>query len=58
MLKSLESKFPGKVFHIDARNTLKDTTSYRDEWANELHPTDAGFQKVAKVFNDVIQARM
>lgn len=58
MLKSLESKFPGRVFHIDARNTLKETTSYRDEWANELHPTDIGFQKIAKVFNDVIQSKM
>jgi hypothetical protein len=43
---------------IDARNTLKETDRYRDEWANELHPTDTGFRKIAKVFNDVIQARM
>ena len=58
MLKSLESKYPGQVFHIDARNTLKETTNYRDEWANELHPTDAGFQKIAAVFNTVLQARL
>jgi lysophospholipase L1-like esterase len=58
MLKSLESKYPGNVFHIDARNTLRETDNYRDEWANELHPTDAGFQKIARVFNDVIQAKM
>jgi hypothetical protein len=58
MLKSLETKYPGKVFHIDARNTLKETTDYRKEWANELHPTDDGFRKIAAVFNAVIQDRM
>ncbi len=58
MLQNLAAKYPGQVFHIDARNTLKETAHYRDEWANELHPTDKGFQKIARVFNDVIQANM
>jgi hypothetical protein len=57
-LKALETKYPGKVFHIDARNTLKETTNYRDQWANELHPTDTGFRLIAQVFNTQLQTKM
>jgi hypothetical protein len=34
------------AFHVDMRNTLPSVT----EWADELHPTDIGFAKVAQRF--------
>lgn len=61
MLQSLskDPAYAGRVVHIDARNTLTDEiSSYADAWANELHPTNTGFQAIAKVFNDVIQKNM
>jgi hypothetical protein len=33
------------VYHVDVRGTLADA-----DWADELHPTDAGFAKVAALF--------
>jgi len=56
---SKDPTYVGKVFHVDARNTLgDDPETYMDDWANELHPTSSGFRSIAKKFNDVIQARM
>lgn len=36
---------------VDIRNTLK-----IGEWADEIHPTDAGFRKVAKLFRKTLAA--
>jgi hypothetical protein len=38
------------AFHVDIRNTLGSVA----EWADELHPTDAGFGKVAQRFAPVL----
>jgi hypothetical protein len=36
-----------QVFHVDGRGTLAmDPAHYRDDWENELYPTDAGFTKI------------
>ena len=37
------------AYHVDIRGTLKDR-----EWADELHPTDAGFVKVGARFRTVL----
>ncbi len=42
--------YPGKVFHVDLRGTLKT----RDRWANELHPNNDGFEDLAERFNFVL----
>ena len=47
MLKGFEAKYPDRLFHIDLRGTLKT----RDEWANELHPKDPGFERMADKMN-------
>jgi len=45
MIQSLKAEFP--FFHpLDLRGTL----TKKSEWANELHPTNAGFKKVAHQF--------
>ncbi|CAN5763862.1 hypothetical protein BH11PSE8_BH11PSE8_26460 [soil metagenome] len=39
------------VMHVDLRGTLsRNAADYRQDWANELHPTDAGFAKLAAAF--------
>jgi hypothetical protein len=54
MLKGLEVKYPGQVFHVDLRGTLNS----RDEWANELHPKNPGFEKLADKFNLVLHQHL
>lgn len=39
------------VHHIDCRGVLDQTT---DDWANELHPTPKGWEKIAQRFEGVI----
>lgn len=34
------------VRHVDLRNTLSAGSNYKRDWANELHPTFTGFQRV------------
>lgn len=38
------------VDHIDLRNTLSTGSNYKRDWANELHPTFAGFKRVTDRF--------
>jgi hypothetical protein len=46
MLATLEQEVP--YFHyVDLRGTLSAAANYRESWANELHPTGAGFNDVA-----------
>ena len=52
MLKSMESEFSGRLHHIDLTGTLaNDVSGYRDQWANELHPTNPGFELLARKFS-------
>jgi hypothetical protein len=37
----------GHVKYVDLRGTLSQSASYKDDWANELHPTKSGFRAVA-----------
>lgn len=48
LLDSLETQYIGKVFKVDLLGTLPN----RADWANELHPTNAGFAAVAWKFNN------
>lgn len=43
--------YPGAVYHADCRE-LVDPSS---QWYDELHPTDSGYLKVARRFDQVIQ---
>jgi hypothetical protein len=56
MLASLaaDPKYKGKVFHVDLRNTLRSG----DEWANELHPRNPGFAKLADKIDAALQANI
>lgn len=47
MLSQLQIKYVGKVFKVDLIGTLPKRT----DWANELHPTNAGFGAVAWKFD-------
>lgn len=47
MLAGLAAKYPGVVNYVDLRGTLKT----KDEWANELHPKNDGFGKLAAKIN-------
>ena len=57
MLIHFQTTYAGRVFHVDLRHRLSNGfESYRDQWANELHPTDAGFRLLAPRFDDVLKA--
>jgi lysophospholipase L1-like esterase len=59
MLMNFQSQYAGRVFHVDARKTLQnDFDHYRDQWANELHPTDVGFRLIAQKFEAVLNAHL
>jgi lysophospholipase L1-like esterase len=51
MLQSLQAEF-SFFRHIDLRGTLPN----QDDWANELHPTNAGFKKITAKFIAALQA--
>jgi len=53
MLKELQNQFQGQVFYIDLRDTLS-----QNDWANELHPTNDGFVKLAARIDAALQAQM
>jgi lysophospholipase L1-like esterase len=42
------------VTYVDLRGTLSQGSRYKDDWANELHPTKAGFRAVAAKIARVI----
>lgn len=48
----------GHVHYIDLRPELSNATAknqYKNDWSDELHPTAAGFAKIAKRFANVIK---
>lgn len=44
------------VTHVEIRTTLPNDSGYKKWWANELHPTNKGFEFVAKKFADAVEA--
>lgn len=36
------------IYFIDSRNTLDSGAGYRGDWANELHPTAGGFDRIVE----------
>lgn len=44
------------VKYIDLRNTLSTGKDYKRDWANELHPTSAGFKRVTDRFAKELSA--
>ncbi len=56
MLSSLaaDPQYHGKLFHVDTRRTLLT----RLEWANELHPGNPGFNKLADRIDEALQANL
>jgi lysophospholipase L1-like esterase len=55
MLKGLAGKPPfAHVKFLDLRNTLSTGADYKTWWANELHPTQKGYEKVAGKFASVV----
>ncbi|MBO0858665.1 MAG: hypothetical protein J2P21_09400 [Chloracidobacterium sp.] len=54
MQLDLVQQFPQKVFHVDLRNTLP----RHDEWANELHPKNEGFAKLAAKIDVALQTQL
>lgn len=42
------------VHYIDLRGTLSVANNYKDDWDNELHPSEGGFEKVTSKFAQVI----
>ncbi|MCU0649260.1 MAG: SGNH/GDSL hydrolase family protein [Gemmatimonadaceae bacterium] len=44
----------GHVHYVDVRGVLINGTGYKKDWGNELHPTTAGFERVAAEFAKVL----
>ncbi|WP_205589381.1 SGNH/GDSL hydrolase family protein [Comamonas sp. lk] len=42
ILERLQKALPNNIVYVDSRGTLADS-----DWANELHPSKSGFQKIA-----------
>ncbi len=40
------------VRYVDLRGELTNGPTYKSDWANELHPSKSGFEKVTKRFAD------
>jgi lysophospholipase L1-like esterase len=56
MIKTLPSTPDfSHVHYINLRNTLSTAQNYKDDWANELHPTKDGFVKVTARFAEVLE---
>ena len=53
MLRSVSASF-GHVRYVDLRRTLTNDAQYKRHWANELHPTKAGYKLVAAEFAAVL----
>ena len=42
------------VHYVHVRGTLRHDDDYREDWRDELHPTDDGFELVAAKFHEVL----
>ncbi|MGD1149124.1 MAG: hypothetical protein ABR961_14380 [Thermoanaerobaculaceae bacterium] len=54
MQVALEQKYLGSLFHVDLTGTLQT----KDDWANELHPNNAGFAALAAKFDAALQSHI
>jgi lysophospholipase L1-like esterase len=55
MLSGIAGKSPfTHVRYLDLRKTLSTGDSYKDWWANELHPTPKGFDAITKKFAAIV----
>ena len=54
MLAGLAQQYAGKVFHVNLTGTLSSTA----DWANELHPGNAGFRTLADKIDAALQANI
>jgi lysophospholipase L1-like esterase len=54
MLKGLAQQYTGQVFHADLTGTLRD----ENDWANELHPNNDGFNALADKIDAALQANI
>jgi len=53
LMGNLENQYSPQVVHVRTQGTLippNSTTDTTSDWANELHPTQPGFQKIAQKF--------
>ena len=50
-VKSIIEDYPGSVYHVDCRNLI----GSKSNWHDELHPKNAGYFKVAKLFDETIK---
>jgi hypothetical protein len=55
MLQTVTAMF-AHVHYVDLRKTLVNDATYKRHWANELHPTKAGFKLVAAEFAAALDA--
>jgi hypothetical protein len=57
MLESVSAAPPfAHVHHLDLRGTLASGSTYKKDWANELHPTAKGFGTIAAKFASTIDS--
>jgi lysophospholipase L1-like esterase len=49
MVQSVSAAF-AHVHYVDLRPLLRSDSNYKRDWANELHPTTAGFRAIADLF--------
>ena len=54
--EKLKNEYPDTITYVNLRGTLPTGDNYRDWWANELHPTQRGFEAVALKFADGIRS--
>lgn len=55
VVKSLADQQIENVRYVDVRKCLTNGQNYKDDWSNEIHPTDAGFSRIAEAFRDAIE---
>jgi hypothetical protein len=58
MMLRLESQYAPQVIYVKTQGTLIPPTSVDDQtsdWANELHPTEPGFDKIARKFLEALK---
>lgn len=55
MVSSVADQFD-HVHYVDLRDLLMNDSTYRQYWANELHPTERGFRLVTERFAETINA--
>jgi len=58
LMGNLEKQYSPQVVYVRTQGTLvppNSTTDTTSDWANELHPTEPGFQKIAQKFLDTMR---